>query len=147
MQHEAFPQIEGMTFREYCQSLCDHMRRLDPRYDWIGIYWLEGDTLVLGPWSGNQATEHTKIPICEGICGAAVREMKTIIVDDVQKDSRYLSCFFDTRSEIVVPIHANGQIIGEIDIDGKETGAFGRRDQTFLEALAHHIGEQWPGQW
>ena len=60
------------------------LRELDSRYDWVGIYWLKGETLVLGPWSGPEETEHKKIPISEGICGAAVREKQTIIVDDVQ---------------------------------------------------------------
>jgi L-methionine (R)-S-oxide reductase len=138
--------VEGDTFREICQSICGCLRE-DSRYDWVGIYWLKGNELTLGPWSGRKATEHTRIPVSEGICGAAVREEKTIIVDDVQKDPRYLACFLETRSEIVTPIFRKGKIIGEIDVDGKEIGAFTDEDRRFLEALAAHIGEQWPGRW
>ncbi len=139
--------VEGDDFREECQSICACLRELDGRYDWVGIYWLKGETLVLGPWSGPEETEHKKIPISEGICGAAVREKRTIIVDDVQSDPRYLACFTTTRSEIVVPIRAKNKIIGEIDIDGKEKGLFNKDDQAVLEALAEHIGQQWPGKW
>lgn len=139
--------VEGDDFREQCESICGGLRELDRHYDWVGIYWLKGDNLVLGPWSGPEETEHKKIPISEGICGAAVREGKTIIVDDVQSDPRYLACFLDTRSEIVVPIRAKGKIIGEIDIDGKQKSAYTEEDKRFLEKLAEHIGSEWPGKW
>ncbi|MBU0690362.1 GAF domain-containing protein, partial [bacterium] len=92
-------------------------------------------------WSGEQATEHTRIPVSEGICGAAIREGKTVIVDDVQKDDRYLACFLNTRAEIVVPIFdKKNRLIGEIDIDSKTVGAFTDEDRQFLEALAKHVG-------
>ncbi|MBI5059762.1 GAF domain-containing protein [candidate division KSB1 bacterium] len=139
--------VEGDDFREECQSICACLREIDSRYDWVGIYWLKGDKLVLGPWSGRDATEHTTIPVGEGVCGAAVRENKTIIVDDVQTDPRYLACFTETRSEIVTPIRAKGKLIGEIDIDGREVGAYADDDRKFLEALADHIGTNWPGKW
>jgi len=138
--------VEGDTFREKCQSICGCLRE-DPRFDWVGIYWLKGKELILGPWSGRHATEHNRIPISEGICGAAVREDKTIIVDDVNKDPRYLSCFLETRSEIVTPIRKKGKIVGEIDVDGKDVAAFNDEDRKFLEAVADYIGEQWPGKW
>ena len=70
----------------------------------LGIYLVKGDDLVLGSWKGKQATEHTKIPLGKGVCGSAAQSGKTEVVDDVSKDSRYLSCFLSTRSEIVVPI-------------------------------------------
>jgi GAF domain-containing protein len=139
--------VEDEDFRELCLSICGGLRELDRHYDWVGIYWVKGENLVLGPWSGPEETEHKKIPISEGVCGAAVREKQTIIVDDVQSDPRYLACFADTRSEIVVPIRAKGKIIGEIDIDGKEKAAFTAEDKQFLEALAEYIGNQWPGKW
>jgi len=138
--------VSGATFRERCQSICKELRCADQRYDWVGMYWLEGDSLALGPWSGRHATEHTRIPVGEGVCGAAVREKSTIIVDDVQSDPRYLACFLETQSEIVVPIFAAGRIIGEFDIDGVVIGAFGEQDKVFLEALAANIGKEWPGR-
>jgi GAF domain-containing protein len=145
--NEFMTHVDGENFRERCASICSLLREEFPHYDWVGVYWVKGDKLILGPWSGRQATEHKEIPISEGICGAAVREGKTIIVDDVQSDPRYLACFLETKSEIVVPIRAKGKIIGEIDIDGKEKGAYNEKDKEFLEALAERIALDWPGKW
>lgn len=142
-----FAQLPEGSFRVRCQALCELLRDVHPPYDWIGIYWVDGDHLVLGPWSGPQATEHVRIPISQGICGAAVREAQTIIVDDVQADPRYLACFLETRAEIVVPIYSGDTIIGELDIDGKHVGEFDASDQEFLEELAELIGKEWPGAW
>jgi L-methionine (R)-S-oxide reductase len=107
-------------------------------YDWVGIYWLDADAgeLVLGPWVGPEATEHTRIPLGVGICGAAAASGQTEIVDDVNADPRYLACFASTRSEIVVPIFADGHVIGEIDIDGSDIGAYDETDARFLEEVA-----------
>jgi L-methionine (R)-S-oxide reductase len=106
-----------------------------PAYDWVGIYLLHGNELVLGPFAG-KPSPHTRIPLGRGICGAAAAEKATIIVDDVQTDSRYLACSADTRSEIVVPILRNGDVLGEIDVDSDQPGAFGPRDQALLESIA-----------
>ena len=105
-------------------------------YSWVGIYLVEGDDLVLGPWKGPQATEHVRIPIGEGICGAAAASGATEIVDDVNADDRYLACFPSTRSEIVVPISYEGRVVGEIDIDSDRPAAFGQDDRKFLELVA-----------
>jgi L-methionine (R)-S-oxide reductase len=107
-------------------------------YDWVGIYWLDrtGTELVLGPWIGPEATEHTRIPVGVGICGAAAASGQTVIVDDVDADPRYLACFSTTRSEIVVPIFADGQVAGEIDIDGSDLAAYDQTDAIFLEEIA-----------
>lgn len=107
-------------------------------YDWIGIYWIDGNgsDLVLGPWIGPEATEHTRIAIGTGICGAAAASGQTEIIDDVEADPRYLACFSSTRSEIVVPIFDGTQVIGEIDIDGSDLAAFDETDRLFLEEIA-----------
>ena len=107
-----------------------------PHYDWVGVYWVDGPDLVLGPWVGPQATEHTRIPIGTGICGAAAASGQTEIVADVDADPRYLACFASTKSEIVVPIFADGAVVGEIDIDGSDPGAFDETDARFLEEVA-----------
>lgn len=96
--------------------------------------------LVLGPFRG-APTEHVRIPITEGICGAAVAQGDTVIVDDVASDPRYLACSLETRSEIVVPIRVNGGIVGEIDIDSHSRGAFGDEDRVFLEECAAIVAE------
>src|SRR6185436_13658751 len=93
-----------------------------PVYTWVGIYLLDGDELVLGPFLG-KPSPHTRIPLGSGICGAAATERKTIIVDDVNDDSRYLACSIETRSEIVVPIMESGRVLGEIDIDSDQPAA------------------------
>ena len=105
-------------------------------YSWVGIYLVEGDDLVLGPWKGPQATEHVRIPVGQGICGAAAASGRTEVVDDVSADERYLACFPSTRSEIVVPIAYEGKIVGEIDIDSDQPAAFGEADRAFLERVA-----------
>lgn len=107
-----------------------------PQYDWIGIYWVDGSDLVLGPWTGPEATEHTRIPIGTGVCGAAAASGRTEIVPDVDADPRYLSCFASTKSEIVVPIFDGGEVIGEIDIDASDRDAFDETDARFLEEVA-----------
>jgi L-methionine (R)-S-oxide reductase len=105
-------------------------------YSWVGIYFVEGDELSLGPWRGPQATEHVRIPIGQGVCGAAVANGRTEIVDDVNADSRYLACFPQTRSEIVVPIRYRDMIVAEIDVDSDSPAAFGDADRAFLERVA-----------
>jgi L-methionine (R)-S-oxide reductase len=105
-------------------------------YSWVGIYLLDGDDLVLGPWKGPQATEHVRIPVGQGICGAAAATGRTEVVDNVNADARYLACFPSTRSEIVVPISYERRVVGEIDIDSDEQAAFGEADRAFLERVA-----------
>jgi L-methionine (R)-S-oxide reductase len=107
-----------------------------PHYDWVGIYWVDGSDLVLGPWTGPEATEHTRIAIGTGICGAAAASGSTEIVPDVDADPRYLACFSSTRSEIVVPIFDRGEVVGEVDVDGSDLDAFDDTDARFLEELA-----------
>jgi GAF domain-containing protein len=110
-------------------------------YSWIGIYFVEGDELVLGPWRGPQATEHVRIPVGQGICGAAAASGRTEVVDDVNADDRYLSCFLSTRSEIVVPIVYDTLVVAEIDIDSDQPAAFGEGDREFLERVAAAISQ------
>jgi L-methionine (R)-S-oxide reductase len=107
-----------------------------PHYDWVGVYWVDGSDLVLGPWVGPEATEHTRIPIGTGVCGAAAESGRTQIVPDVNADPRYLACFASTRSEIVVPIFSESEVVGEIDIDGSDLDAFDETDARFLEEIA-----------
>ena len=105
-------------------------------YSWVGIYFVEGDDLVLGPWKGPQATEHVRIPVGQGVCGAAAASGVTEVVNDVNADERYLACFTSTRSEIVIPIAYEGRVVGEIDIDSDKPAAFNGDDRAFLERVA-----------
>lgn len=104
-------------------------------YTWAGIYLLDGDELVLGPFVG-KPSPHARIPLGRGICGAAATAKTTIIVDDVNADPRYLACSLETKSEIVVPILLDGEVLGEIDIDSDRTAAFGPGDRDLLERVA-----------
>jgi len=121
--------------RRAMERVVEILKREMPHYTWVGIYVLEGDELVLGPFLG-KPSPHTRIPIGSGICGAAARERETIIVDDVNADSRYHACSLETRSEIVVPVMSGERVLGEIDIDSDRSAAFGAADKTLLESVA-----------
>jgi len=111
------------------------------KYNWLGIYFVKENNLILGPWKGKLATEHTKIPIGKGICGSAAKSGTTEIISDVSADKRYLVCFISTRSEIVIPIKKNKRVIGEIDIDSDIPDAFKREDAVFLEKIADMLAK------
>ena len=111
------------------------LERARPHYNWVGIYLLEGNELVLGPYVG-KPTPHTRIPLNKGICGAAASSGQTLIVDEVGADPRYLACSLETKSEIVVPIIREGRVLGEIDIDSNRPAAFTEDDRTLLESVA-----------
>ena len=112
-----------------------------PHYTWTGIYLMEGDELVLGPYLG-KPSPHTRIPLNRGICGAAASQKTTVIVDDVNSDPRYLACSLETKSEIVVPIMRGDQVLGEIDIDSDRPAAFGSEDRELLEGIARAVAER-----
>lgn len=123
------------------QNIIDFLYENFTHYNWIGIYIVKNNDLILGPWRGKQATEHIKIPIGKGICGSAAITGKTEIIKNVNEDERYLSCFISTKSEIVVPIKKYNKIIGEIDIDSDKPEAFTNDDKEFLENIADMIKE------
>lgn len=120
-------------------EVCRFLRHEFRHFRWVGIYLRDGDTLRLAAWAGPQATEHVAIPVGQGICGQAAREDRTVIVDDVRSSPEYLACFLETRSEIVVPIHSSGTVIGEIDVDGNEVKAYDASDDRFLTAVAQRL--------
>ena len=115
------------------------------KYNWVGFYLLEQGTqppvLVLGHYQGAM-TPHTRIPLNQGICGAAASSGKTVVVADVSKDSRYLACSLETKSEIVVPVFAHGEVAGELDIDSHFPAAFGSEDRDLVEYCAQLVGGQ-----
>jgi GAF domain-containing protein len=138
----AYREIVALAGRPHAaQAIVDYLHAHSPTYVWVGIYWVEGHDLVLGEWTGPDATEHMRIPIGTGVCGAAAASGRTEVVPDVSKDPRYLACFPSTKSEIVVPILADGKVIGEIDIDGTARNAFGPQDQLFLERVAQTLAK------
>jgi L-methionine (R)-S-oxide reductase len=135
--------LEAKTPEDLQREIVDLMKRELDGYDWVGFYMLDpGDEtmLVLGPYAG-AATEHVRIPVSEGICGAAVALGETLVIDDVQSDPRYLACSIETKSEIVVPLRVRGRIVGEIDIDSHAPAAFNGADRAFVEECARIVGE------
>ena len=120
-----------------------HHRML--KYNWVGFYMLEPGAqppmLVLGAFEGAM-TPHTRIPLNQGICGAAVSSGQMIVVDDVSKDPRYLACSLETKSEIVVPIFAHGVVAGELDIDSHFPAAFALEDQDLVQHCAALVGKK-----
>lgn len=123
------------------KAVVNYLQSTFESYTWVGIYLVKDDKLYMGPWKGPHATEHTEIPIGQGICGAAAKTGRTENIANVRDDDRYLSCFVSTRSEIVVPIKHNSKIIGEIDIDSDIPHAFTREDELFLKKIADMLSE------
>ena len=131
------PSLEALE-----KSIVEAIAAWLPHYNWTGFYWLDpgdAETLVLGAFVG-EPTPHVRIPVSQGICGAAVALGETVVVDDVHADPRYLSCSIKTKSEIVVPIRAHGKVVGEIDIDSHAPAAFTEIDRQFLEETARIVG-------
>ncbi|MGA2201403.1 MAG: GAF domain-containing protein [Terriglobales bacterium] len=115
------------------------------KYNWVGFYMLEPGAdppmLVLGHYQGAM-TPHTRIPLNQGICGAAASSGKTVVVDDVTKDQRYLACSLETKSEIVVPVFVSGKVVGELDIDSHFPAAFSVEDRELVEYCAQLVGKR-----
>ncbi|MEE8149037.1 MAG: GAF domain-containing protein [candidate division Zixibacteria bacterium] len=104
-------------------------------FNWTGVYMMRDGFLEIGPYVGPK-TPHTKIELNSGICGAAATEKKSIVVDDVTVDSRFLTCSPATRSEIVVPLMDGDLCLGEIDIDSNQNSFFSNDDRLMLEEIA-----------
>ncbi len=118
---------------EICRILKDGV----PYYDWVGFYLVDPEAereLVLGPFVG-EPTEHTRIGFGEGICGQAAELKETFVIQDVSQETNYLSCSPDVRSEIVLPIFQEGEIVGELDIDSHDLSPFSDEDERFLERV------------
>jgi L-methionine (R)-S-oxide reductase len=137
----------ALTVEDLMTSIVGRLQQYLPHYNWVGFYMIEKSAesgvdpvLVLGPYVGAPTT-HTRIPLNQGICGAAVTSGNTVVVDDVQSDPRYLACSIETKSEIVVPVRVKGEIVGELDIDSHESAAFSEEDRAFCEYCARLVGE------
>ena len=112
--------------------------------NWAGLYLLEGDTLVLGPFQGRPAC--IEIPVGRGVCGTAVAEGKTQLIPDVHQFPGHIACDSASNSEIVVPIRADGKIVGVLDLDSPYIGRFTKEDQAGLEAFVRVLeSEGWTG--
>lgn len=117
-----------------------------PTFNWVGFYMIErgreGEPekmLVLRPFIGAD-TPHKRIPLNQGICGAAASSGSTLVVDDVHSDPRYLACSIETKSEIVAPVRVRGEVVGELDIDSHTPAAFQHQERELVERCADLVG-------
>ncbi|MBN2093740.1 GAF domain-containing protein [candidate division KSB1 bacterium] len=118
-------------------QICKSLESEIPYYNWVGFYLVEPEhpsELILGPYIG-APTEHVRIPFGKGICGQAASTKKTFLIQDVSKETNYLSCSIHVKSEIVIPILKDQKIVGELDIDSHATAPFTTADQKFLESI------------
>ena len=133
------------TVHVFMQKMVTLLHERMLKYNWVGFYMLEPGAqppmLVLDAFEGAM-TPHTRIPLNQGICGAAASSGRTVIVDDVSKDPRYLACSLETKSEIVVPIFVRGKVVGELDIDSHFPAAFTPEDQDIIQYCAMLVGKK-----
>lgn len=101
--------------------------------NWLGFYFRQGDELVLGPFQGNPAC--VRIPMGRGVCGTCAATAHTQRVQDVHAFPGHIACDIRSRSELVVPILAQGEVVAVLDIDSPSIGRFTEEDQAYIEAL------------
>lgn len=132
---------EGATRDDLLREAVARIEASEDAYDWVGVYLLEDDTLVLHNYLG-KATDHTRIPVGQGVCGTAVAEDRDMNVEDVHAIENYLACSLETVSEIVVLIRepGTGTILGQLDLDSDRRAAFGERDERELRQVADWLG-------
>ncbi|MBN2071112.1 MAG: GAF domain-containing protein [Candidatus Krumholzibacteriota bacterium] len=142
IESEAIAIIEGdEELKKKLLAICVLLEREVEYYDWVGFY-LTGSRpreLILGPFVGTP-TIHVCIPFGKGICGQAAERKRTIIIQDVSKETNYLACASDVESEIVVPIMKGDDVVGELDIDSHRKGPFTWEDRVLLEKICLKLG-------
>lgn len=105
-----------------------------PRLNWAGFYLMKDGELVLGPFQGKPAC--VRIPVGRGVCGAAVAQRETMLVEDVHAFPGHIACDAASRSELVVPLIRGGDVVGVIDLDSPDPARFDTADQAGIEAIA-----------
>jgi L-methionine (R)-S-oxide reductase len=135
------PQIKALTTGEndLIATLSNVVAALKEglNFFWVGFYVVKGSELVLAPFQGTVAC--TRIPFHKGVCGAAYREQKTQLVPDVDAFPGHIACSSASRSEIVVPIFKNNQVVAVLDVDSTFLNDFDQTDQKYLEELAEYL--------
>ncbi|MCG9791349.1 GAF domain-containing protein [Flavobacterium algicola] len=123
-------------------AICQLLNRNIAHYNWVGFYFANHDTqtLHLGPYVGAE-TDHTVIPFGKGICGQVAVSNANFVVPDVAAQDNYIACSITVKSEIVVPLFANGKNIGQIDIDSHVIDAFTEEDERFLEFVNSEVAK------
>ena len=124
----------------FIESEVQRLYEAEPAFDWVGVYEVSGDHLALAPFRG-KPTEHTTIPMGEGVCGSVAVKGETEVVPDVHQRSGHIACSLSTRSEVVAPIVRDGRILGVLDVDSDTPGALGEREVRLVEEAARTIAE------
>lgn len=134
--------VTASTSESVMMHISERLHEKFTRYNWVGFYLLDpqdSGVLQVGAFVGS-FTPNVRIPLNTGLCGAAASSGKTIVVDDVSKDPRYLSGSPLVKSEIVVPVFVKNKLAAELDIESYFTGAFTNSEQQFVEACAAVVG-------
>lgn len=129
---ETLPLITNLS---NASAVLNHLEDIN----WVGFYLVQGDTLYLGPFQGDVAC--TVIPIGKGVCGTSLLKKETIIVDDVNKFPGHIACSALSKSEIVVPIIKNDQVVALIDIDSPIFSRFTKVEKVVLESIAEILSK------
>ena len=130
--------VEGIPYRiANLSNLSALIWQTLEEINWAGFSLVEDGALILGPFQGKPAC--IRIPFGKGVCGTAAREDRTVRVEDVHQFPGHIACDCDSRSEIVVPLHKDGKLLGVLDIDSPVTGRFTEADQEGLEAFVKAI--------
>jgi GAF domain-containing protein len=126
------------------KRLAELVRKLGD-YRWVGVYDVLSDLVSIIGWSGPSAPAYPEFPASEGLTGSAIQQKKAVIVGDVRTDSRYLTAFGTTLSEIIVPVLAPGgdRVIGTVDVESERANAFSERDQQMIEQCAQAALPLW----
>ncbi|MEA3559800.1 MAG: GAF domain-containing protein [Candidatus Thermoplasmatota archaeon] len=132
--------VEGDSLRDgKLEEICRILEESIDHYNWVGFYLVDGEReLVLGPYVG-APTDHTRIGFGEGICGQAADTGKLFLIQDVDRETNYLSCSPEVRSEIVLPILKDEELAGELDIDSHQLAPFTEIDRSFLERICELV--------
>jgi len=141
-EFEAFA-ITAPTINALMERMAQRLHEKMTRYNWAGFYLVDpvdAGYLIVGPYAGS-FTPNARIPLNTGLCGAAASSGQVVIVHDVTADPRYLAGSSLVKSEIVVPIYANKQLAGELDIESYFAGTFNKTEQEFVEACANLAGK------
>jgi L-methionine (R)-S-oxide reductase len=122
---------------ERARQLAEAARSLG-NYRWAGVYDVGSEMVSIIAYSGPGAPAYPTFPVTQGLTASAIREKATVVAGDVRSDSRYLTAFSSTLSEIIVPIldPRQGTVIGTIDVESERANAFSASDQQLLEACA-----------
>ncbi len=107
------------------------------KISWVGFYLYDGGNLYLGPFQGKVAC--TRIELGKGVCGTSAKEKKSIVVPDVNKFPGHIFCDVDSRSEIVIPILKEGNLLGVLDIDSTSFNSFDDTDRIYLEEICNFL--------